>query len=137
MQINRGNKVCEVCGANYVPNNRQYKKQRYCSKKCKNKRQWEKKVESGHIRRSKGGYNRTTYIKKWMEARLSDNTAPCHYCKVRLTPDDFVLDHKIPMKVLITRQEILDDSNLVVACRGCNQAKGSMSYEDFMEQIGM
>ena len=135
MQINRGNKVCEVCGANYVPNNRQYKKQRYCSKKCKNKRQWEKKVESGHIRRSKGGYNRTTYIKKWMEARLSDNTAPCHYCKVRLTPDDFVLDHKVPMKVLVTRQEILDDSNLVVACRECNQAKGSMSYEAFMDQI--
>ena len=47
MYINRGNKVCEMCGAEYVPNNRQYKKQRYCSKKCKNKRQWEKKVESG------------------------------------------------------------------------------------------
>lgn len=71
MYINRGNKVCEMCGAEYVPNNRQYKKQRYCSKKCKNKRQWEKKVESGHIRRSKGGYNRTTYIKNgWKQGFL-------------------------------------------------------------------
>ena len=70
-----------------------------------------------------------------MEARLSDNTAPCHYCKARLSPDDFVLDHKVPMKVLVTRKEILDDSNFVVACRECNQAKGSMSYEAFMDQI--
>tara|TARA_B000000460_G_C21257742_1_gene281938 strand:- start:97 stop:510 length:414 start_codon:yes stop_codon:yes gene_type:complete len=135
MHINRGNKVCEVCGIEYIPHNYQYKKQKYCSKRCKNKRQWEKKVESGHIRRSKGGYNRTTYIKKWMEARLSDNTAPCHYCKRRLTPDDFVLDHKIPIKVLKTRREILDDSNLVVACNDCNQAKGSMDYDEFMALI--
>ena len=72
-----------------------------------------------------------------MEARLSDNTAPCHYCKARLSPDDFVLDHKIPVKVLNTRDEILDADNLVVACRDCNTAKGSMSYENFMERIGM
>tara|TARA_Y100000593_G_scaffold61248_1_gene113451 strand:+ start:1721 stop:2134 length:414 start_codon:yes stop_codon:yes gene_type:complete len=137
MNTNRGTKICQMCGSEYLPNNYQYKRQRYCSKKCKNKRQWEKKVESGHIRRTKGGYNRSTYIKKWMEARLSDNTAPCHYCKARLSPDDFVLDHKIPVKVLNTRDEVLDASNLVVACRDCNQAKGSMSYESFMEQIGM
>ena len=72
-----------------------------------------------------------------MEARLSDNTAPCHYCKARLSPDDFVLDHKIPVKVLSTRDEILDASNLVVACRQCNSAKGSMSYEDFIAQMDM
>ena len=70
-----------------------------------------------------------------MEARLSDNTAPCHYCKVRLTPDDFVLDHKTPVAELTTKAELIEESNLVVACRKCNQAKGSIGYEKFLEQM--
>ena len=70
-----------------------------------------------------------------MEARLSDNTAPCHYCKIRLTPDDFVLDHKTPVAKLTTKEEMIDHSNLVVACRKCNQAKGSIGYEEFLGQI--
>ena len=93
-------------------------------------------VISGDIRGKKGGYNRSTYISKWMEARLSDNTAPCHYCKVRLTPEDFVLDHKVPIARLNTRAEMLEESNLVVACRKCNQAKGTMGYEEFLKQMG-
>lgn len=58
-------------------------------------------------------------------------TAPCHYCQKRLSPDDFVLDHKIPLSALTTRQEMIDQNNLVVACYTCNARKGSSSYEDF------
>ena len=128
-------KICEQCGVEYTPNKSQYSRQRYCSKSCKEKRRWEKQIISGDIRHKKGGYNRSTYIIKWMEARLSDNTAPCHYCKIRLTPNDFVLDHKTPVTKLSTKAEMIEESNLVVACRKCNQAKGSMEYDEFLEHI--
>ena len=128
-------KICEQCGVEYTPNKSQFSRQRYCSKSCKEKRRWEKQIISGDIRHKKGGYNRSTYITKWMEARLSDNTAPCHYCKIRLTPDDFVLDHKTPVTKLSTKAEMIEESNLVVACRKCNQAKGSLGYEEFLEQM--
>ena len=128
-------KRCEQCGSEYTANKFQYGRQRYCTRSCKEKRRWEKQIISGDIRHKKGGYNRSTYITKWMEARLSDNTAPCHYCKIRLTPDDFVLDHKTPVAELTTKEELIEESNLVVACRKCNQAKGSIGYEEFLEQI--
>ena len=128
-------KICEQCGAEYTPNRFQYTNQRYCTRSCKEKRRWEKQIISGDIRHKKGGYNRSTYITKWMEARVSDNTAPWHYCKIRLTPDDFVLDHKTPVTKLSTKAEMIEESNLVVACRKCNQAKGSLGYEEFLEQM--
>ena len=127
-------KICEQCGIEYTANKFQYSVQRYCTKRCKEKRRWEKQILSGDIRHKKGGYNRSIYITKWMEARLSDNTAPCHYCKVRLTPEDFVLDHMTPVTKLSTKAEMMEESNLVVACRQCNQAKGSIGYEEFLEQ---
>lgn len=71
-----------------------------------------------------------------MKARQSDNTAPCHYCQTRLTPDNFVLDHKVPLSALSTRKEMMDESNLVVACTDCNVRKGSKNYEEFMEENG-
>jgi 5-methylcytosine-specific restriction endonuclease McrA len=128
-------KICEQCGTEYIADKFQYLKQRYCNRRCKDRRRWEKQVISGDIRHKKGGYNRSTYISKWMEARLSDNTAPCHYCKTRLTPDDFVLDHKTPVASLTTKEEMIEESNLVVACRKCNQAKGSTGYKEFLEQM--
>ena len=129
-------KICEQCSTKYVPKKYQSTRQKYCTRSCKEKRAWERMVISGDIRGKKGGYNRSTYISKWMEARLSDNTAPCHYCKIRLTPEDFVLDHKVPIARLNTRAEMLEESNLVVACRKCNQAKGTMGYEEFLKQMG-
>ena len=127
-------KICEQCGIKYKANKFQYSKQRYCTKRCKEKRRWEKQILSGDIRHKKGGYNRSIYITKWMEARLADNTAPCHYCKVRLTPEDFVLDHMTPVTKLSTKAEMIEGSNLVVACRQCNQDKGSIGYEEFLGQ---
>ena len=128
-------KICEQCGIEYTANKFQYSVQRYCTKSCKEKRRWERQIISGDIRHKKGGYNRSIYITKWMEARLSDNTAPCHYCKVRLTPEDFVLDHMTPVTKLSTKADMMEESNLVVAWRQCNQAKGSIGYEEFLEQI--
>ena len=117
----------------YIPNSTV---QKYCSRSCKEKKAWSRFKESGDIRRRKGGYNRTVYIRLWMKARQSDNTAPCHYCQKRLTPDNFVLDHKVTLTKLTSRKEMMDESNLVVCCTNCNVRKGSSSYEEFMETDG-
>tara|TARA_R110002020_G_scaffold28269_3_gene90411 strand:+ start:2450 stop:2824 length:375 start_codon:yes stop_codon:yes gene_type:complete len=118
----------------YIPNSTV---QKYCSRSCKDKKAWIRFKESGDVRSRKGGYNRTVYIRLWMEARQSDNTAPCHYCQKRLTPEsNFVLDHKVPLSTLSSRKEMMDENNLVVACNDCNVRKGSSSYEEFMETNG-
>ena len=70
-----------------------------------------------------------------MKARQSDNTAPCHYCQKRLTPDNFVLDHKVPLTKLTSRKEMMDESNLVVCCRECNVRKGSLDYDEFIRRM--
>jgi 5-methylcytosine-specific restriction endonuclease McrA len=125
-------KICEQCGAEF---DTQFSTvQKYCSKSCKEKKGWLRAKKAGKIRAKKGGYNRSTYINLFMNARQSDQTAPCHYCQSRVTPDNFVLDHKVPISSLSTRDQIMDPTNLVVCCRSCNISKGTNSYEDFIKQ---
>ena len=127
-------KICEFCGIKYIPYEWHQKTHKYCSKSCKYKTAWKKQKDTGHIRTKKGGYSRAVYIQLWMEARQSDNTAPCHYCKKRLRPDNFILDHKIPVSALKTREEVQNPKNLVVCCRECNTEKGNIySYEEFLK----
>ena len=128
-------KNCEYCGHEYVPDEYNAKTQKYCSKKCKERMAWKRQKESGNVRSKKGGYPRAIYIQLWMEARLSDNTAPCHYCKKRLKPErnSFVLDHKIPVSELSTREEVMNPENLCVCCSECNVEKSNKySYEEFL-----
>ena len=125
-------KKCEQCGAEYdTPYSTV---QKYCSMSCKDKMGWIRAKKAGKIRAKKGGYNRSTYISLFMNARQSDQTAPCHYCQSRVTPDNFVLDHKVPISSLSTREAIMDPENLVVCCRSCNILKGVKSYEDFIKE---
>ena len=44
----------------------------------------------------------------------------------------FSIDHKVPMKNLKTREEVMDESNMVISCHDCNQAKGTKSYVEFI-----
>ena len=125
-------KICEQCGVEFdTPYSTV---QKYCTSRCKDKMGWIRAKKSGKIRSRKGGYNRSTYISLFMDARQSDQTAPCHYCQARVTAYDFVLDHKIPVNSLSTREAMQDPDNLVVCCRSCNISKGTQSYEDFIKQ---
>ena len=129
-------KVCEQCGEQYIPNPNGVTVQKYCSISCKDKAQYQRAKESGHIRAKKSGYPRKLSVRLYMLARNSDITAPCHYCQKRLTPDNFQLDHKVPMSKgnFKTKAEIQDESNLVVCCDSCNREKGfHYSYEEFMQ----
>lgn len=129
-------KICELCGKEYIPNEWNQTVQKYCSKSCKEKMTWRRQKASGHIRSKKGGYPRAIHIQLWMEARQSDNTAPCHYCKKRLIPDNFILDHKVPVSSLTTKEEIQNPGNLVVCCKECNIKKGNkFTYEEFVKMM--
>lgn len=135
-------KKCETCGNKYTPNSLALVTQKYCSRSCKDRMAWQKSKETGHIRSRKGGYNRSTYISLFLTARQSDQSAPCFYaqfdvnpkCSLRVSVDDFVLDHKTPLSELSTRKEMLDVHNLVVCCRSCNNLKNTTSYENFINK---
>ncbi len=118
-------KKCELCGTKYVPNNNQYKFQKYCSISCK------RKVAHSRLPYKKGGVPRATSVAVFMKARNSDDSAPCHYCGVRLRPKDkWVLDHKIPLAKGGTSTE----DNFLLSCFDCNSKKRNMDYDEFIKQ---
>ena len=126
-------KVCEHCGEEYTPSENSHTVQKYCHRRCKEKAAYQRLLDSGQPRKRKGGYNRTVYVTKFMEARQSDMTAPCHYCGKRLEPDgDWVLDHIIPLSELFSDFHCPD--NLTLCCSACNYAKGTQDYQEFLTQ---
>lgn len=124
-------KECMVCKEKYKPNRNQYKKQKYCSLKCKEKARYFRAIEQGKPKR--GGYSRSTYIRVWMKARgEKDFTAPCAFCGKRLAVDDgFHLAHTRP-RHLLSFEETKSEDYLKISCPSCNQAMGQMTEEDFL-----
>jgi HNH endonuclease len=79
----------------------------------------------------------TIFRREAIRRLIDANGAACHYCKktVRLRvsaqdhhADDATIDHKIPKAKGGTNA----DDNLLLACRGCNEAKEDRDYEDFL-----
>ena len=128
-------KVCEFCKENYLPSGGQETAQKYCGISCKDKAQYKRAKDAGHIRAKKSGYPRQVSIRLYMKARNSEISVPCHYCNTRLQPDNFEIDHKVPMSRgnFKTRGDIQREDNLVICCSSCNRAKGHIySYEEFL-----
>jgi len=125
-------KICVHCDAEYSPHRFSNKTQKYCSRRCKEANAYERQRIAGIAFKRKGGYSRTIYVTKFMEARLSDDTAPCTYCKKRLEPDgDWVLDHKIPLSQLT--EDFQRPDNLCLCCADCNRQKSNKyTYEEFL-----
>jgi len=125
-------KTCEYCGEDYSPNPNAITTQKYCSPKCKEANFYKRQKEQGKVRKRKGGYNRATYVMKFMEQRHSDQTAPCTYCRKRLEPDgDWVLDHKIPLSDLF--DDFQNPDNLCLCCTDCNKEKSNKyTFDEFM-----
>ena len=123
---------CEYCGEKYSPHPNALTTQKYCSRKCKEAQFYVRQKAEGKVRKRKGGYNRTVYVTKFMEARQSDNTAPCTFCRKRLEPEgDWVLDHKIPLSVLTSNFQ--DPGNLTLCCVDCNKQKSNLySFDEFL-----
>lgn len=57
---------------------------------------------------------------------------PCHYCGMRVRREDATFDHLVPL----CRGGYDKASNGVIACQSCNQAKGQMTAEEFLQAGG-
>ena len=125
-------KICENCGEDYSPNPYAETTQKYCSRKCKEANFYKRQREQGIVRKRKGGYNRTVYVTKFLEARQSDQTAPCTFCQKRLEPNgDWVLDHKIPLVDLTS--DFQNPDNLCLCCSDCNKQKSNKyTFDEFL-----
>ena len=55
----------------------------------------------------------------------------CHYCQDPLNMDDMTIDHKTPK----AHKGGNEYSNLVASCIECNQMKGAIPYDVFMEAM--
>ena len=62
----------------------------------------------------------------WRENILARDGYTCHYCGAT---DNLTLDHIVPRARGGARW---DADNVVTACRCCNQAKGTLSYNEFL-----
>lgn len=77
----------------------------------------------------------SSFRRALIEEMIANNgNAQCHYCKIicRLSfsnefKNSATIDHKIPRSKGGTNAR----ENLVIACNGCNNLKGSRSYESF------
>ncbi len=129
-------KRCEFCGKFYKPKLYQETNQKYCNRSCKDKARYhaEKKKNKYFYRR--GGYPRTTIIRLWCIAQNGDKEPKikCHYCGILISPEEMNIDHKTPRRLLKTREEVLLIDNLVCCCKSCNQKKGDLTYEEFVNE---
>jgi 5-methylcytosine-specific restriction endonuclease McrA len=132
-------KTCLICEETYSTT--QFATQKYCGRKCKEKARYIQAIKKQLPK--KGGYSRSTYIRVWMKSRQNAGfndknpfTANCTYCGRSLSIDDkFCLDHIIPRSKL-KDLAVKEESNLCISCPECNQAKGSMTLEEFTGENG-
>jgi len=134
--LKHGAKQCQECGEEYTPSSGQGRRQKYCSKRCKERVKGRTDRAKGL---HKGSYSRYTYIVLWLRARNEKSyTAPCFYCGDKLPPEvgRFVVEHKIPrLKLERTKEAMHDISNLVISCIPCNKLKGINDYKAFKAEM--
>lgn len=89
------------------------------------------KVRTGaHTRRAQEAGTRGAFGQRHIDGRWLRQGGRCHYCRERLSlsgPDKFQVDHFIPL----SRGGSNWPSNIVLACPGCNLAKGSKLPSEF------
>lgn len=72
-----------------------------------------------------------TYRATLRTEALFEQGGCCHYCKEPITPETATADHQWPQ----ARRGRTTRTNIVAACRPCNNAKGSLSHIEFYKLI--
>jgi len=68
-------------------------------------------------------------IKKNLRKQLEQGKLiTCQYCKKNITLKEFTLDHVIAKSKGGKNKK----SNLIIACKNCNERKGNKSLEEFL-----
>ena len=69
---------------------------------------------------------------QWWKQKLEGGL--CYYCQKRFTSDKLTMDHKLPL----AKGGVSSKSNIVIACRDCNRAKGTKTSVDIaLEKIDL
>jgi 5-methylcytosine-specific restriction enzyme A len=63
---------------------------------------------------------------RWWQNRIQSN-AVCYYCQKKLRKDEVTMDHLLPL----VRGGLTSKSNVVMACKPCNNAKKDQLSWDF------
>lgn len=67
--------------------------------------------------------------KRWKKLYETQETIICPYCMKPIKPDEITKDHLVP----VSRQGSRDKSNIVFACKRCNNEKGALTPEEYAE----
>lgn len=66
---------------------------------------------------------------RWWQNLIANKPA-CHYCNCAMTKDDVTMDHVVPL----LRGGRSTKSNVVIACKPCNNAKKDQLVMDWKPQ---
>ena len=69
---------------------------------------------------------------RWWKQKIADGI--CYYCGGRFSPDELTMDHKIP----VARGGLSEKSNLVTACKECNNKKKYLmpyEWDEYLDNI--
>ena len=69
---------------------------------------------------------------RWWKQKLADGI--CYYCGEKFSGEDLTMDHKIP----VSRGGLSEKSNLVAACKECNNKKKYLmpyEWDEYLDNI--
>lgn len=69
--------------------------------------------------------------RRYVHALLSRELGACIYCLKKVTAETCELDHMIPRALDLQNSH----RNIVIACHGCNKAKGESQASDFVRKL--
>lgn len=93
-------------------------------------RTWWKKTTQNHMKRVQHGPPRLTLL-EWKQ-RLDEFEHKCAYCGEPPAEGEWLeLEHLTPL----TRGGFHRVENVVPACGTCNKQKGTMTFEEYFEEI--
>ena len=114
---------CVICGKTFQTNNNVRK---FCSSECRKKNNTALRKAWEFNNRAKSSNLLTA--KDIVELRKETR---CFYCGCELNDSNRTLDHFIPL----CRGGANIRENVVACCFGCNNKKGTKTYEEFMETL--
>lgn len=71
-------------------------------------------------------------LRSWRSKIWNAQNRRCLYCECVIAFADSTLDHVVPK----SKGGPWKKSNMVVACQPCNQKRGDMDFQEFMELCG-
>lgn len=77
------------------------------------------------------GHRRSSVRRELREELLEEADNVCLFCRKQFPDEDLTIDHKRSLRLMGTN----DKENLVVACDECNQEKGTMGVQEFIDYL--